>query len=306
MSSVYIISDIEGSSLCGSKGASQLFKAERYGACKGLTQDINAICSALFAAGVGRIRVKDFHRTGYNILPRFLDKRVELDQGYYAGPIVGIGAAEGFDYLMMVGLHAASGTDGFLAHTLTSQFARLEVNGRVLTEAELFCSSVFGVGMVPIYFTGCSKACEQAQKAMPWLETFSMNKPVIEAQVLELRQGLARGAVAALTKAEEAKKRGVDGAKAFDGARAFAMQGPFEVLIELRDGEQRAARLREQWGLGGDGAQVRFTAETHEELYWQLIRLAYLKPWVEKNLGVCLGLMRLFGRLELALTSIAR
>lgn len=300
MSSVYIISDIEGSSLCGSKGASQLFNGQRYVACKGLTQDINAVCSALFAAGVKRIGVKDFHRTGYNILPKFLDKRVELDQGYYEGPIVGIGAANGFDYVMMVGLHAASGTDGFLPHTLTSQFARLEVNGRALTEAELFCSSVSGVGMVPIYFSGCSEACRQAKNAIPWLETYSVDKPVAEGLAPRLRQGLAKGAVAAYLKAEEAKNKGLHEPK------VFALEGPFEVLIELRDGEQRASKLRELWRVGGEGAKVYFKAETHQELYWQLIRLAYLKPWMEKNLGLCLGLMRGFGRLELALTSAIR
>ena len=39
-------------------------------------------------------------------------------------------------------MHAASGSDGFLALTLTSRIARLEVNQRLLAKIELFAASL--------------------------------------------------------------------------------------------------------------------------------------------------------------------
>ncbi len=297
MSSIYIISDIEGSSLCNSKADSQLFTPNRYLACKGLTMDINAVCSALFDAGVSRIRVKDFHRTGFNIIKRFLDKRIELDQGFCKGPIVGIGEASGFDYLMLIGLHAASGTEGFLPHTLTSQFSKLEINGKALTESELFCSSVSSTGMKPIFFSGCSVACAQAKEAINWLDTFNLDKP-LKTSPRKTRIDLANAAVASFK-----KNRALDLAGR-GKAKVFALEGPFKVKIEIRDGAEKAKALRSQWNLAGDGKEILFNANTHEELYWQLIRLAYFTPWIEKNIDLCLKLLRMLGKLELATTAV--
>ena len=66
------------------------------------------------------------------------------------------------DGLMMLGMHAASGTGGFLAHTLTSRLASLEVNGRPLAEIELFAASLAPHNIPVIFFSGCPVACAQA------------------------------------------------------------------------------------------------------------------------------------------------
>ena len=52
---------------------------------------------------------------------------------------------------VFTGMHAASGTGGFLAHTLTSRIARLEVNGKPMAEIELFASALAPFEIRPIF-----------------------------------------------------------------------------------------------------------------------------------------------------------
>ena len=135
---ILIIADIEGSSGCWSYRASSFRTKEWARACLGMTRDVNAVVQALADGGVEYIRVKDFHRTGYNLIPELIDSRAKVIHGYRAGPVPGIGDPGDVDAAMFIGMHAASGTSGFLAHTLTSRIAKLEINGEPLPEINLF------------------------------------------------------------------------------------------------------------------------------------------------------------------------
>jgi D-amino peptidase len=77
---------------------------------------------------------------------------------------------------MFLGMHAASGTKGFLAHTLTSRIAKLTINGKIWSEAELFSASLGPFGIRPIFFSGCSEACRQVQIAIPGLVVYPIDK----------------------------------------------------------------------------------------------------------------------------------
>jgi D-aminopeptidase len=101
------------------------------------------------------VTIKDFHRTAYNLLPEMIDRRARIVCGYRRGAVPGLGDPEDADALMMIGMHAASDTDGFLAHTLTSRLASLKVNGRPLAEVELFAAALAPYGIPTIFFSGC-------------------------------------------------------------------------------------------------------------------------------------------------------
>ena len=107
-----------------------------------MSRDVDAVVKGLFDAGVQRVTVKDFHRTGYNLMPEMIDSRARIVCGYHQGPVPGLGDPGDADAVMMIGMHAAAGTAGFLAHTLTSRLASLVVNGRPLAEVELFAASL--------------------------------------------------------------------------------------------------------------------------------------------------------------------
>jgi D-amino peptidase len=88
---VLIISDIEGSSQCSDYAATKVFGQGWPNACLGMTLDVNAVVTALFNAGVEKVYIKDFHRTGYNLFPSLIDPRARLVSGYEVGPIPGPG-----------------------------------------------------------------------------------------------------------------------------------------------------------------------------------------------------------------------
>ena len=72
---ILIIADIEGSSGCWNYRASSFLTKEWSRACLEMTEDVAAVVSALFQAGVREIIVKDFHRTAYNLLSELIDPR---------------------------------------------------------------------------------------------------------------------------------------------------------------------------------------------------------------------------------------
>ncbi len=121
-------------------------------ACKAMTADVSAVARALLDAGVSAVTIKDFHRTGYNLLVRWLPEAAAVISGYHAGPVPGMGRLPPAEVVMFLGMHAASVTSGFLAHTLTSRLSNIRVNGRSLPEIQLFAASLAPRGIRPLYF----------------------------------------------------------------------------------------------------------------------------------------------------------
>ncbi len=284
--SILILADIEGTSGCLCRSDSQLGNDGWVRACISMTLDLNAIIEALFADGrVARVRVKDFHRTAFNIFPDLLHPRAELVQGYLAGPVIGIGDCCGFDLLFMVGLHAASGSDGFLAHTLTSRFSSLEFAGAPLTEAELFAASVAGEGLRPAFFSGCSVACAQVLRAMPTIATVVVDKPLRD-EPSAVRKKLGKTAVAALD---------------LKDLRPFSDVKGGLVSLQWRDGLASLRKLARKWELPEPDATGRlsFSVENLNQAYQKLIALAYLKPLWQRHLRLALAIFNLWGRANL-------
>ncbi len=281
MTAVYIIADLEGSTGCRQRSDAQLFNDGWVQACVELSHDINLIGQRLLHAGARRVRVKDFHRTGFNLFREIIDRRIELDQGYQAGPIPGLGDVSGFNRLIMTGMHAASGSDGFLPHTLTSKFASIEVNGLPLSEAELFAASVAPAGLAVAFFSGCPAACAQVNDKMPGLPNYMVSKPLADRPEI-VRQQLADAAAQALIST---------------AGQIYRPTGPFATRIKMRDGEKAAARLREMWHLDGNGSELTFLCPDMQALYQQMIRLAYLTPFIEAHLAFSLRLAKISGRL---------
>lgn len=283
MDKVLIIADIEGSSGCFDKSDSQLFTSGWANACVEMSKDINAISLRLIDYGIKQIVVKDFHRTGYNLLPELIVPQVKLIQGYFIKPIPGIGEHFNSNKLLMTGMHAASGTKGFIPHTLTSRFAEIIVNGTVTTEAELFASSTYKYNMSPMFLSGCPEACRQAQNAIPGLCTFSIPKPLLYS-IEDVREKLSIAAVKAIDN---------------EVAVPFIMKNPYSVKVKMRDGNKVAHRLRRLWKLDGKADVIEFYANDFDEFYRQLINLAYLHPIIRNKTQLALNAFNIWGRISL-------
>ena len=281
---ILILADIEGSSGCGSYRASSFMTRPWARACAAMSRDVNAVVSGLFDAGARQVTVKDFHRNAYNLLPELIDDRAKIVCGYRQGPVPGLGAPKDADAVMMIGMHAASGTNGFLAHTLTSRLATLTVNGRPLAEVELFAASLAPYGLPAVFFSGCPVACAQARARIPGINAFAIDKsiPPESLDADRWRKGLARTAADSLSNA---------------CVKPYRPKGPFQADITIRDGAAAAAKMADPWGFKRTGATVHINALDLNDLYRSLIRLCYLPPVVEKTLPLSLALYNLVGRL---------
>ena len=286
LTNILIIADLEGSSGCWSYQASSFLTDPWCRACVEMSRDVNEVVGALFDAGIRTITVKDFHRTGYNLFPELIDSRATVVSGYRRGPIPGIGDPNGAQAVMFLGMHAAAGSDGFLAHTLTSRIARLEVNHRLLAEIELFAASLVPWGIRPVFFSGCPVACQQAESAIENINCYPIDKSrgVKNFDAVAWRAGLARAAVNSL---------------ANDRVAPYKPQGPFEARLTMRDGKAAAAKLARRWKFDAAGAKIYIHAADIHQLYLQLIKLCYLTPATEKMLPLAMLAYNLRGRIGL-------
>jgi D-aminopeptidase len=262
----YIVADLEGSTGAWTKAHTLLGTPQWQKARVELTRDINAVAEALFEMGVKGVVVKDFHRTGYNLIPRYLDRQVKLVSGYYTGPAMGYGNLHGADFALFVGLHASGGNeDGFLPHTLTSRIAEILVNGKTVCEAELF-ATVLSAFQVPVcFFSGCPAACQEVRQKMEWVVTHPIAKdPEIyqderrrQDYIVQKRQGLRE-------KIDEISNPGA--------MPLFFMRPPFDCQVIF---QEEAARRMNPWGFLQDGRTVSFRAEHFLEFYQNLLKIAY-------------------------------
>ncbi len=281
---ILIIADIEGSSGCFDYASASFMGRGWPQACLEMSLDINAIVVALFDAGVQQVFVKDFHRTGYNLFPHQIDPRAILMQGYSKGPVPGVGLPPDATGIFMVGMHAPSGAKGFLPHTLTSRISRLMVNGRLMSEAQLFSASLAPFGMAPLFFSGCPVACHYAAATIKGIscvaiDKFNVKKPF---DAISWRRELSARALAAIETPR---------------SRVYNPPGPFHAVVTLRCGKKAARTIAVRWGIVQRGADLHLSASTLQELYGMLIRLAYLTPFTQKFLPLGLPLYNLMGKM---------
>jgi D-amino peptidase len=286
--SVLIIADIEGSSGCWSRRAAKFMTEEWYVASVEMTRDVSAVVTGLFETGVRKVNVHDFHRTGYNLLPEHIDSRARVYSGYRTGPVPGIGNPEDAEAALFLGMHAASGSNAFLSHTFTSRIQRLEVNGKVMSEVELFSASLASYGVRPIFFSGCPVACTQAQCAINGIDCYPIDKTV-EQQEFDVdawRAGLKSAATKSLNNI---------------GMEPHLIEGPFKAVVTMRDGKKPAQKVARRWGFDCEGASISLMTPDFNELYRDLIRLCYLTPLIEKIVPLALLWYRLYGYFGLAM-----
>ena len=149
-----------------------------------LAEDVNAVVAGLFDGGASVVDVWDQHGSGsrnFNLPPALLDPRARHIHRTDA-PRVESGA---YDAVAMVGMHAKTGSGGFMAHTGTFGIEMI-VNGRSITETE-FSGYFWGeVGIPVVFVSGDDRLRDDLLPVMPWLE-YVVSKHSVSPQVVELR-----------------------------------------------------------------------------------------------------------------------
>jgi D-aminopeptidase len=286
----YIVADLEGSTGAWTKAHTLLGTPEWQEARVELTRDSNAVVESLFEMGVRGVVVKDFHRTGYNLIPRYLDRRAKLVSGYYSGPAVGYGKLYDADFALFVGLHASGGNEsGFLPHTLTSRIAEIQVNGKRICESELF-ATVLSAFHVPVcFFSGCPAACQEVTEKMDWVITYAIPKE------MEIYRDEKRRGDYIAQKREGLKKK----IKEISDPKAmplFAMKPPFDCQVIFH--EEADARRMNPWRFSQQGKTIHFHAEQFLELYQNLLKIAYFPKLAYQLRSIVLPLTRMAWKIQ--------
>jgi D-amino peptidase len=286
----YVIADLEGSTGAWTKAHTLLGTPEWQEARVELTKDINAVVESLFEAGVKGVVVKDFHHTGYNLIPRYLDGRAKRVSGYYSGPAAGYGKLHGADFALFVGLHASGGNEsGFLPHTLTSRIAEIRVNGKRICESELF-ATVLSAFHVPVcFFSGCPAACQEVKERMGWVITHAIPKEMEICGDDERR----RDHIARMREGLKKKIGEISNPKAMP---LFALKPPFDCQVMFH--EEAEARRMNPWRFSQEGETIHFQAGQFLELYQNLLKIAYFPKLAYQLRSIVLPLTRMAWKIQ--------
>ena len=285
----YIVADLEGSTGAWTKAHTLLGTPEWQEARVELTRDINAVAESLWEMEVKRVVVKDFHRTGYNLILPYLDPRIKAVSGYHTGPALGYGNLHGADFALFVGLHAAGGNEkGFLSHTLTSRIAEIRVNKKRICEAELFATVLSDFNIPVVFFSGCPAACQEVSERMGWVVTSEIPKdPEIYRDEKKRREYIPRK--------RETLKQKIKEITTPTEQPLFRMQPPFDCQVVF---QEEAEARRNPWGFPCAGRTLQVETDRFLDLYESLLKIAYFPRLAYQFRSVILPLTRLIWKIQ--------
>ena len=232
-----------------------------------LTLDVNQVIRGAFEGGAGRVTVKDTHDTGFNCLLPRLDARANYIGGHFVKPTF-FGNVTGYDLVLYVAIHAASGTpDAFFPHTHYGVFADLRVNGHRASEMDIY-GGYLGEFGVPVGFVSGEKiAVDQAKASLPWARTvevdkrkstYTRGKETVQ-YLAEGRERLRQGARLAVQEA--------------DRMRPLIWKGPLEFSATFRN--KKLADKFNTWDFTQKGETVRFEAPDMKQGFHLLNKLTF-------------------------------
>lgn len=244
-----------------------------------LAADVNAVIDGLFAGGADEVHVVDAHGSGNpepDIPPESLDPRAEQlfrDQPF--DPYVDLVEPGVYDAVVAVGMHAATGSGGYAAHTVTLGID-LQLQGRSITETELVAFSWGRVG-VPLIFASGDDRLGADLGTMPWIE-YGVVKHAVRADSARLRPVNEARA--------ELRNRAMHAVQGLPRMRAVRLNGPVRAAVRAVPPASLTA-LEGLPGIDYEDNLVRFTAPDFRSAYdgWRaLIRVAqegYMPPFFE-------------------------
>lgn len=262
---IFISVDMEG---IGGIGTSELTSASGKDYATGrrlMTEEVNAVVKAIFAAGPAEVLVNDSHGDMQNLLHTELDRRVT----YIQGAVKPLGMVEGldstFDAAIFLGYHARAGTPkGFLAHTGSGIVKGLWIGGVEAGEGEMNAAYAGSLGVPVILAAGDSAFTAQFTEHVP-ASTVTTKTAVTPASARLRHPEAVREELAAATTRALAS---------LGSARPWRLSQPVEVRIRFAD-VTRPQILEAIPGVRQvDGYTVAFTASSMTDAY-RLIRMMY-------------------------------
>lgn len=247
-----------------------------------LVADVNAVVDGLFAGGATHVDVVDGHGSGNpepDIRRDLLDKRA--NQVLRDAPFrqyVDLVAPDAYDAVVLVGMHAKTGSGGFASHTFTMGIEFI-VNGLAITESELVAFSWARERIPVILVSGDDRLQRDLAGTMPWLEFVRVKtatsassatlRPVAEAHA-DLRAGAKRAVE---------KLRSPDAG----GIKAMRLREPVQAAVRVVPPASLAV-LRNVPGINYANEQVTFEAPNYQAAYDGMVALTNVATRAYPNL----------------------
>lgn len=262
---VFISVDMEG---IGGIGTSAMTSASGKDYATGrrlMTDEVNAVVQAIFAAGPAEILVNDSHGDMQNLLHTELDPRVN----YIQGAVKPLGMVQGldstFDAAIFIGYHSRAGTaNGFLAHTGSGIVKGLWIGGVEVGEGEMNAAFAGSVGVPVILASGDSTFTAQFSRNVP-ARTVVTKTAITPVSARLKHPDVVKAELATATR---------EALAGLSSAETWTLPTPLVVRIQFAD----VTRPQIMQAVPGvrqvDGYTVEFTAQSMREAY-ALIRLLY-------------------------------
>jgi D-amino peptidase len=121
-----------------------------------MTREAVEACEGALADGASEILVKDAHSSGRNLILDRLPPGVRLVRSWAGHPLCMLQELdESFTAVMMIGYHAAAGSEGnALAHTLSLSPQRITINGRPASEFLIHAYGAEMLGVPTVFVSG--------------------------------------------------------------------------------------------------------------------------------------------------------
>lgn len=162
-----------------------------------MTDETNAAIDGAFAGGATEVVVSDSHGTMDNLIHEQLDPRARLVFGSPRGFCMAEGLTDDFDLALFVGYHAPAGAVGVLAHTFSSHFTAVRLNGEDASEASINALFAATRGVPVGLITGDDVICSLARASLPGVDTVSVKRSLGFSAAESLPPSLACEAVRA-------------------------------------------------------------------------------------------------------------
>lgn len=189
-----------------------------------MTAEANAAIAGAFEAGADTVVVNDSHGTMDNLLHEDLDERARLIFGTPKADCMAEGISADCDVALFLGYHAPAGAIGCLAHTFSSHFLEVRLNGAPASEAEINALQAAAVGVPIGLLTGDDVICAIAAKQFPGVRTVEVKTALGYSAVDSLSPAHARAAI------RQAAHDTVTGAHEL---RPLELPGVLELEIDL-------------------------------------------------------------------------
>lgn len=226
-----------------------------------MTREALSAIEGAKAAGATEIWVKDAHETGRNLIAAMFPEDIRLIRSWQGHPLCMVQELdETFDAVLMIGYHAAAGSEGnSLAHTLSLDAAEIRINGHRASEYYVHALASSMLGVPTVFVSGDKGLMDEIEAVNPHVGRCAV------------KEGRGQSTVS-LTPAAACKAIREGAAKALKGDRkASLLQIPEHIVLEITYNNPVLA-ARHRWYPGAEHIGNR-TIRFETEHYFDVLRM---------------------------------